>query len=479
MMYWVNDVHSKLNATLIKKCLQIQDEQQLLDTIRRANDRDEQICISGGRHAMGGQQFLEDGVLLDMTRLNKVIGFDHCGGLVEVQGGMMWPELIEYLRETQHNDSTVWTIAQKQTGCDQLTIGGAVSANAHGRGLQMAPLISDLENVTVVLADGSMVKCSRVENGELFNLVVGGYGLFGVIVRVTLRLIPRTVLRRSVELCCAEELVEKLSEKIRLGAIYGDFQFSIDDSCPDFLRRGILSTYEPVEMSCSNFSEDNKLLSADDWRALSYLAHIDKAKAFDRYARHYLSTNNQLYSSDTFQLSTYFEDYHYEVDDKNGGAHAGTEMITELYVPPQYLVAFLRESAEVLRRVHPKVIYGTIRMIEQDVESCLAWARADYACIVFNMHIDHNCGDMENARLAFVKLIDVAIAYGGSYYLTYHRYARPDQILTCYPKMAHFLAKKKQFDPAQRFQSTWSNYLLKATDSIGTCEVGLPVARVG
>jgi FAD/FMN-containing dehydrogenase len=456
-----------MNATLVKECTRIYDEQHLAETIRCAVDRNEEICISGGRHAMGGQQFLDNGVLLDMTRLNNVIRFDPMHGLVEVQGGIMWPALIEYLRNAQRNNPPVtWTIAQKQTGCDQLTIGGAISANAHGRGLKMTPLIGDLENVTVALVDGSIVKCSRVENRELFNLVVGGYGLLGVIVRATLRLVPRTLLRRSVELCCADELVEILDKRVQEGATYGDFQFSIDETSPSFLQQGILSTYTPVESSALISSPENRSLSGDDWRELCYLAHTDKAKAFDKYARHYLSTNNQLYDSDTFQLSTYFDDYHYKVDEKTAGVHAGTEMITELYVPPLLLDAFLKESAAILRRIHPKVIYGTVRMIEADNESCLAWARARYACIVLNMHIDHKPGDMEKARLVFVKLIDLAIACGGSYYLTYHRFARPDQIVACYPTLPYFLAKKRQFDPTQRLQSNWFDYLLKATSAV-------------
>src|SRR5271170_2237227 len=111
MKSWVNDVHSKMNATLVKECTRIYDEQHLAETIRCAVSRDEEICISGGRHAMGGQQFLDDGVLLDMTGLNNVIRFDPMHGLVEVQSGIMWPALIEYLRNAQRNNPPItWTI---------------------------------------------------------------------------------------------------------------------------------------------------------------------------------------------------------------------------------------------------------------------------------------------------------------------------------------------------------------------------------
>ena len=43
----------------------------------------------------------------------------------------------------------------------------------------------------------------------------------------------------------------------------------------------------------------------------------------------------------------------------------------------------------------------------------------------------------------------------GSYYLTYHRWARRDQVERCYPEMRAFLREKKRFDPRERFQSDW------------------------
>ena len=56
---------------------------------------------------------------------------------------------------------------------------------------------------------------------------------------------------------------------------------------------------------------------------------------------------------------------------------------------------------------------------------------------------------------AFRALIDLAIAHGGRYYLTYHRWARRDQVERCYPQMPAFLGLKRQHDPAEVFQSTW------------------------
>ena len=48
-----------------------------------------------------------------------------------------------------------------------------------------------------------------------------------------------------------------------------------------------------------------------------------------------------------------------------------------------------------------------------------------------------------------------AIALGGSFYLTYHRYGTRSQVEACYPQFARFLALKRQYDPEERFCSDW------------------------
>ena len=137
---------------------------------------------------MGAQQFGTGSVLVDTTRLNRVLSFDPKEGIVEVEAGIQWPELIEYLLTVQKGRSHQWGIVQKQTGADRLSIGGAVAANVHGRGLRLKPIIADVESLVLVDRYGNLRTCSRRENAELFRLVIGGYGLFGIVSSVTLRL---------------------------------------------------------------------------------------------------------------------------------------------------------------------------------------------------------------------------------------------------------------------------------------------------
>jgi hypothetical protein len=109
----------------------------------------------------------------------------------------------------------------------------------------------------------------------------------------------------------------------------------------------------------------------------------------------------------------------------------------------------------VLRPQRANVIYGTVRLIERDDETFLAWARDRYACVIFNLHIEHTPHKIDEAAGVFRDLIDLGIAHGGSYYLTYHRWATRLQVERCYPQIRDFMMLKQQYDPEERFQSSW------------------------
>lgn len=296
---------------------------------------------------MGGQQFLSGGIALDITGLNQVSHVDHELGLVTAGGGVMWPMLIAATRADDHQPGPRWAIRQKQTGADDLTLAGSVSCNAHGRGLTFAPLVDDVESLRVVLPDGTLQTCSREHHPELFGLVVGGYGLFGVIAEVTPRLVPRTLLKRRVDVIDLDDAMHAVRRRVAEGCTYGDFQYAIDPADDSFLRRGVFACYAPAGGAAAD--DEPADLSRDRWLVLLDLAHRDKRRAFQLYSEHYLSTHGRTYWSDTMQLSTYIPSYADYLATIQGRPTQESLVISELYVPPPALPEFMTLARGVLR----------------------------------------------------------------------------------------------------------------------------------
>jgi len=460
----VNDVHSQLNETTVSGVARVESLPELQQVVRGAAATGQQISIAGGRHAMGGQQFGTGTVLLDMTRMCRVLDLDSERGLVAVEGGIQWPQLVTHLLWAGGSQPGQWGIIQKQTGADRLSIGGALAANIHGRGLTLRPLVGDVESFDLIDATGAIVPCSRTTNADLFSLAIGGYGLFGVIARVTLRLAPRHKVERSVTIADFDDLPTLFNDRIGAGFEYGDFQFATSPASEEFLRSGVFSCYRPVPDD-RPIPENQLELKEDDWSRLLWLAHVDKSQAFAEYARYYMRTDRQVYWSDTHQLASYTDGYHESIDRRRGADVKGSEMISELYVRRSDLPAFMERVRAEGRRRDIDIIYGTIRLIEQDNETVLAWAREPWACIVFNLHVDHCPAGIEKAARDFRCLIDCAADLGGSYYLTYHRWATPAQIERCHPRLREFLERKREYDPKALFTSDWYEHHVRALNT--------------
>ncbi len=457
----VNDIHSRLNPTTVADVVRPRSLEEVRAAIHRGGAQGLGISIAGGRHSMGAQQFGTGTLHVDMCGMDRVIAFDRQAGLVDVEGGIQWPRLVHDLLDLQRGEWPQWSIRQKQTGADRLSLGGAVSSNVHGRGLTLQPLVSDVEEIDLLNADGELRTCSRRTNPDLFRLAVGGFGLFGLIVRVRLRLTRRRKLRRIVEIRDVDSLVPAFEERIRRGFLYGDFQYRTDARSPGFLREGVFSCYEPVD-DATPIPDSQAELSAENWRNLYYLAHTDPHEAFRVYSRHYCSTSGQIYWSDLHQMGLYLDGYHDEVDARLGRTTRSSEMLTELYVPRTALPSFLSDVRGDLRQRGLPVIYGTIRLIEQDRETFLPWARGNWACVTFNLCVTHTSGGVNDAAQVFRKLIDRAIGHGGSFFLTYHRWATRRQVHSCYPQFEEFLRLKRAADPEEIFQSDWYRHYKEA-----------------
>lgn len=448
---WVNDVHSQLNPTRVRRILHPTSPDELTDIVRRATKDGESLSIAGGRHAAGGQQFATDGVLVDMRGLNRVLSLDAEAGIVHAEAGILWPELMDDLAHRQ----AIWGIVQKQ-GMDRMSLGGSLGSNIHGNGLGLPPIVAQIESFTLVDATGAVQTCSRKENPELFSLAVGGYGLFGLVSSVRLRLMQRRKMRASVQMADAADVIPAVAQAQAAGALYGDWHYSPDSSSKDFLRRGVLAIYRPLDKRDDSPETNAPIATSEDWLGLVTLGHVNRTEAYARFAEASLGQNGNIVWSDTFQLDrVYVDNYHALVDKKLGARVPGSESLVEFFVPRAAFGEFLDEVRADFLRHRVDLIYGTVRFYERDTETFLPWARESCACVVFNLHVEHTAAGKSALAETFRRVTDIAARHAGTFYLTYHRFASRAQTERCHPRLPEFLRAKRRHDPREVFQSDW------------------------
>jgi hypothetical protein len=449
----VNDAQSQLNSTRVFKIAEPTSVDGIRAAYAAAREEEKPVCVAGSRHSMGTQQFMTDGLLIDTRKMAKVLKFDTELGLLEVEAGIQWPNLYDYLITEQAGRAKQWTFEQKQADADRMTIGGCLAANIHGRGLKQPPFVGNIESFTLVNHKGDLVTCSRRENAELFALAVGGYGLFGVVYSVTLRLVPRKKVERVVQIRSVESVPGAFAERLNDGFTLGELQFSIDDKADGYLREGVFTCYRPVADE-TPMAAPQKGLEEKDWSEILFLAHANKALAYRKLAGFYLQTSGQVMWSDEAQMAAYPENYHRDIDRRLGTPRA-TESVVELLCERDKLPAFVQEIRDYARRNQLEIIQSAVRLVEEDRETFLAWARKPFACLTLGVHIEHSTRGLISAGDQFRRLIDIALRHGGGWYLAYRRDALRRQVDYAFPQFADFIRLKRKHDPQELFQSDW------------------------
>ena len=142
---------------------------------------------------------------------NFPIQVNEDNGTVTVAPGITQRALLEYLSAYNHwNEPAGWTLPAFSWFIDQ-TIAGAVSTGTHGSSLRWGSVSSQVRGLKVVLANGTLLELkSPEETLHLWRALGVAVGRLGVIVEVTLRIVPATPVTRIGRNMTFDEFVDEL-----------------------------------------------------------------------------------------------------------------------------------------------------------------------------------------------------------------------------------------------------------------------------
>src|SRR5215211_2558208 len=213
---------------MVAGCADVAD---VVSCVNFARENDVLLAIRGGGHNGGGLGVADDGLVIDLSRMRGV-RVDPEARTVRVEGGATWGDVDH---ATHTFGLAVPTGIISTTGVGGLALGGGHGYLSRKFGLT----IDNLLEADVVLADGSLVKASEEENGDLFWAIRGGGGNFGVVTSFLFRGNPVSTVYAGPmlwELDRAEEILRWYREFGPQAPeyLYGFFAFLIVPPGPPF-----------------------------------------------------------------------------------------------------------------------------------------------------------------------------------------------------------------------------------------------------
>ena len=448
----INDA-SCLNRTAVYGIVQINSVQDIKNALQFAKENNLRVTSAGQRHSMGGQSFVQNGLVLDMTNFNQM-KLDKEHSTINVQTGVTWQKVQELL------DAQGLSVKAMQS-INIFSVGGTLSVNAHGVAHNPGQVAPTVRQMHIMTADGKVVTASLTQNAELFRHALGGYGLFGVILDVDLDVVPNEVYSWSKTYMDYKDFPDFYKNNIDGNNNVGLTYARISVSPTSYLTETAVNTFTKTDW--------NQPIAALEQSSLTWFSRLvinfSKTGGFGRWVRwmlekyleprlHPCVTRNEAMSpNEVCDVSRNQEMYDSMGYLKN--KLADTDILQEYFIPPEKMADFVDGLRTTVQKNGANLLNVTIRIVHKDTITALPYAKDDRFAFVLYFNQKFNDKDSKILQKTTTDLIDVAENLGGTFYLPYQLYYSEAQLHKAYPEVDAFFATKKKYDSSEIFENKW------------------------
>lgn len=445
---FTNDA-SHLNRTAIYGIVQPANEEEIRNALRFARENNLKVTPAGEQHSMGGQSFTHGGLVLDLRNLNQ-IRLDKEHKRVTVQSGVRWWQLQRCLDQNGLSVKSMQSI-------NLFSVGGTLSVNAHGIDPAPGPIAPTVHSIRVMLADGNIVVATPSHNPELFRHVLGGYGLFGIILDAELDIVDNEMYVREALYMDYKEYPRFYRSHVEgasnVGLVFGRLSVAPQS----FLRETAVHLYTKTKFDASlpplqparhnalgrfviNFSKTGALGRWFRWTLEKYAEPrlhtcVTRNQAMNDPGECLVSRNEEMYD-DMAYLQNRLRD---------------TDILQEYFVPYDRMPEFVDRLRSAIASNRANLLNATIRTVHKDTVTALPYAKQDMLAFVLYFNVKFNDRDNEILRKTTVDLIDAAESLQGTFYLPYQLHYSKDQLRDAYPEIDDFFSVKRRYDPNELF----------------------------
>lgn len=441
----INDA-SCLNKTSVHGIISVRNTDDIKNALIFAQKNKLKVSIAGVKHSMGGHAFSKGALILDMTKFNKMT-LDEKNKILHVESGATWHDIQNLL----HPKFAV----KAMQSTDIFTVGGSISVNAHGMDHHAGAVGGTIRSMRVMLPDGSIKVVSKTQNSDLFNLVIGGYGLFGIVLDADIEVTENVVYVSNRKIIKYSEFPKVFNEEIKDDESVGLFYGHLSTGPLSFMEEMIMYTYKMVETENPDIPPLGEVSGVKLRRLIFNLA---KQGAVPRQlkwlAEKYIEpmledcpvSRNQALGEGEACLVSRNGPMHDSVPYLRNNLKNDTDILQEYFIPREKFVSYIDEMRKIIIENEVNVLNVSVRVVHKE-NNFLNYAPEDVFSIV--LYINQKTDEKANEKMKKVnqELIDLTVSNGGKFFLPYQLHYSAEQLEQSYPNIKAFFDAKKTYDP--------------------------------
>ena len=418
------------------------------------------VCARGAGRGYGDIALNDGQALLDMSGMDRILDFNEDSAQITVEAGT---RLIDIYQAVHHK---LLMLPGSPTESHS-SVAGAICANVNGKDAWRHGSIShQVVRMTLLLASGETLVIDR--SHELFNAVVGGIGLLGIIVDATLQLHPIPSPYVEINRIPTPNVDALLKTMARVEKTYDAAVVWVDAYARGAqVGRAVIHAARWINYR-QTAQQRRKILEAgykrlDDHRRfglalhekfgpiLSLMLHIQRPLVHYFNKLYYLM-GEVLYRMGRFSNNELFLRFGFEASFTVPPAHlvCGPRGYTvQLTFPRSRAREAIIELMGICQSSPSPPVTTILRAHKSD--DCLISFSEDGYSLNFEFHPKER--NEASSREAVDRLIDATVRFGGKVHLAKDQVLRPDQFYRVYPRYRELLAIKKRLDPDGLFTS--------------------------
>lgn len=434
----------------VERVIKVGDRAEIQRIVKEANKQGKHLSIAGLQHSQGGHTYYKDGVVLDMKTFNKVLAIDKKNKTIKVESGATWEDV--------QNAVQPYGLALKVTQSQSIfTIGGSLSVNAHGRDIRFGPMAGTVREMTILTPTGEIKTVTRNDAEEWMKYVLGGYGLFGVILDVTLELTENDVYIIHTKQLKTNEYEDYFANLLKT-----------EDTSMHYARVSVAPKTFLDEMYVIDYKSTGKQDQKTPLKK-EHGARIGKL-AMD-FGRQGGSLEDLFWENQKLLIKSLDGDLITRNNVMRGNSAfmeytkpGRVEVLQEFFIPVGQFEEYIRELKGFLpandQHDDFKIHNITVRYAAKDDYTSLNYAKEDMFGLVILIQHGVTDNELENAEAIIQEWTNLTLKHGGVYYLPYYHYQTKEQFRQAYPEWQEFKEEKEKRDPNGVFQNIFYDYYL-------------------